>query len=105
MVTQLSSGGSGTLKSLITMLKVLHTADWHLGKKLEQCERTDEHQHFLDWLIDKLIAESIDVLIVAGDIFDSGSPSNIAFEQYYRFLRNIKDTGCREVIIVGGNHD
>ena len=86
-------------------MRILHTADWHLGKKLEQSERTDEHQAFLNWLIQTLQTEKIDVLIVAGDIFDTGSPSNTAFEQYYRFLRQVKDTCCREVIIIGGNHD
>lgn len=86
-------------------MRVLHTADWHLGKKLEQCERTEEHQHFLDWLIEKLSTECIDVLIIAGDIFDTGFPSNTALEQYYRFLRKVKDTCCHDVIIIGGNHD
>lgn len=86
-------------------MRILHTADWHLGKRLEQSERTDEHQAFLDWLIQTLQTENIDVLIVAGDIFDTGSPSNTAFEQYYKFLRQVKDTCCREVIIIGGNHD
>ncbi|MEO6549049.1 MAG: exonuclease SbcCD subunit D C-terminal domain-containing protein [Ferruginibacter sp.] len=87
------------------MLKVLHTADWHLGKRLDQCERTDEHQHFLDWLIRTITNECIDVLIVAGDIFDTGAPSNAAFKQYYDFLWRVKSTCCREVIIIGGNHD
>lgn len=86
-------------------MKILHTADWHLGKKLEQCERTDEHQQFLDWLIEKLNSECIEVLIVAGDIFDTGMPSNTALQQYYHFLRKVKDTCCREVVIIGGNHD
>ena len=86
-------------------MKILHTADWHLGKRLEQSERTGEHQEFLDWLIDTLSSECIDVLIIAGDVFDSGSPSNTAFEQYYRFLRRVKNTCCREVVIIGGNHD
>jgi exonuclease SbcD len=86
-------------------MKILHTADWHLGKRLEQSERTDEHQAFLNWLIGILQTEKIDVLIVAGDIFDTGSPSNTAFEQYYGFLRRVKDTSCREVVIIGGNHD
>jgi len=86
-------------------MRILHTADWHLGKRLEQSERTDEHQAFLNWLIQTLRTENIDVLIVAGDIFDTGSPSNTAFEQYYSFLRQVKDTPCREVIIIGGNHD
>ena len=87
------------------MIKVLHTADWHLGKRFEQIERTEEHQFFLDWLIDKLTDEHIDVLIVAGDIFDTGTPSNTAFKQYYDFLWKVKSTCCREVIIIGGNHD
>lgn len=86
-------------------MKVLHTADWHLGKKLEQCERTEEHQVFLDWLIDELTKNCIEVLIIAGDIFDTGNPSNVALEQYYKFLWRVKGTCCREVIIIGGNHD
>jgi len=86
-------------------MKVLHTADWHLGKRLEQCERTEEHQQFLDWLIAKLTEQCIDVLIVAGDIFDTGTPSNAALKQYYDFLWKVKNTCCKEVIIIGGNHD
>ena len=86
-------------------MRILHTADWHLGKRLEQSERTEEHQAFLTWLIQTLQSERIDVLIVAGDIFDTGSPSNAAFEQYYGFLRQVKNTCCREVVIIGGNHD
>lgn len=87
------------------MLKVLHTADWHLGKRLEQFERTAEHQHFLDWLVDTIEAEQIDVLILAGDIFDTGTPSNTALKLYYQFLWKVQTTCCREVIIIGGNHD
>ncbi|EOR96207.1 Exonuclease SbcD [Arcticibacter svalbardensis MN12-7] len=86
-------------------MKVLHTADWHLGKRLEQCERTEEHQYFLDWLIEELNSHCIDVLIIAGDIFDTGSPSNASLQQYYNFLWKVKGTCCREVIIIGGNHD
>lgn len=86
-------------------MRILHTADWHLGKRLEQSDRTEEHQAFLNWLIENLQSQHIDVLIVAGDIFDTGSPSNTAFEQYYDFLRQVKNTCCREVIIIGGNHD
>lgn len=86
-------------------MRILHTADWHLGKRLEQSERTEEHHAFLDWLILTLQQEKIDVLIVAGDVFDTGSPSNAAFEAYYDFLRKVKNTCCREVVIIGGNHD
>ncbi len=86
-------------------MRVLHTADWHLGRKLEQFDRTEEHQDFLDWLIGALTVEKIDVLIVAGDIFDSVAPSNTALEQYYKFLSQVKHTCCRDVVIIGGNHD
>jgi exonuclease SbcD len=86
-------------------MKILHTADWHLGIKLQNYERTLEHQDFLDWLIERLTSECIDILIIAGDIFDTGNPSNTSLEQYYRFLRSVKNTCCREVIIIGGNHD
>jgi DNA repair protein SbcD/Mre11 len=87
------------------MIKVLHTADWHLGKRLEQCERTEEHQYFLDWLVETLIVQKVDVLIVAGDIFDTGNPSNTALKQYYDFLWKASGTCCRNVVIIGGNHD
>ncbi|MFY8021121.1 MAG: exonuclease SbcCD subunit D C-terminal domain-containing protein [Bacteroidia bacterium] len=86
-------------------MKILHTADWHLGKRLEQYERTTEHQLFLDWLLNFIQAHSIDVLLVAGDIFDSGNPSNEALKLYYDFLINIKKTNFKCLIIIGGNHD
>jgi exonuclease SbcD len=86
-------------------MKILHTADWHLGKRLEQFERTTEHQMFLDWLLGFIQAHSIDVLLVAGDIFDSGNPSNEALKLYYDFLLQVKNTYCKRVIIIGGNHD
>ncbi len=86
-------------------MKVLHTSDWHLGKRLLQFERTDEHQHFLNWLLQTIKTEKVDLLLVAGDIFDSGAPSNTALKQYYDFLRELYLTGCKNVIITGGNHD
>ncbi|MDR1172509.1 MAG: exonuclease SbcCD subunit D C-terminal domain-containing protein [Bacteroidales bacterium] len=86
-------------------MRILHTADWHLGKHLGQYERTGEHALFLQWLLNQINRQSIDVLIVAGDIFDTGNPSNTALKQYYDFLWQVKDTCCRDVVIVGGNHD
>jgi exonuclease SbcD len=86
-------------------MKVLHTSDWHLGKRLEQCERTEEHQHFLDWLLQTIEDQDIEVLIIAGDIFDTGTPSNAALKQYYDFLWALRATNCREVVVIGGNHD
>jgi exonuclease SbcD len=86
-------------------MRILHTADWHLGKYLGPYERTCEHALFLQWLLDQINRQSIDVLIVAGDVFDTGNPSNTALKQYYDFLRQVKNTCCRDVVIVGGNHD
>jgi len=86
-------------------MRVLHTSDWHLGKRLEQCERTDEHQHFLDWLVQTIQAQKIELLVIAGDIFDTSSPSNTALKQYYDFLWHLRGTCCRDIVIVGGNHD
>lgn len=86
-------------------MRVLHTSDWHLGKRLEQCERTEEHQHFLDWLIQTIREQQIDLLVIAGDIFDTGSPSNTALKQYYDFLWAMRATNCRDIVVIGGNHD
>jgi exonuclease SbcD len=86
-------------------MKVLHTSDWHLGKRLLHHERTEEHQHFLNWLLEVIKCEKVDLLLVAGDIFDTGAPSNTALKQYYDFLRELYLTGCKNVIITGGNHD
>lgn len=86
-------------------MKVLHTADWHLGKKLEQSDRHQEHLDFLDWLAATIENECIDVLIIAGDIFDTTAPSNTALEMYFDFLGKIKNTCCKNIIVIGGNHD
>jgi exonuclease SbcD len=87
------------------MIRILHTADWHLGKKLDQHDRTEEHQLFFDWLLKCIDREKIDALIVAGDIFDSGAPSNESLRMYYNFLIKLRQTRCRQAVIIGGNHD
>jgi DNA repair protein SbcD/Mre11 len=86
-------------------MRVLHTSDWHLGQRLVNLERTEEHQHFLDWLLQTIEAEQVDVLLMAGDVFDTGAPSNAALKQYYTFLTRVCATCCRHIIITGGNHD
>ncbi|TGE29570.1 exonuclease subunit SbcD [Hymenobacter metallicola] len=87
-------------------MRVLHTADWHLGQRfISGHERTDEHRYFLEWLVDVVREQRVEVLVVAGDIFDTGSPSNQALELYYSFLLNMRGTGCRDIVVVGGNHD
>jgi exonuclease SbcD len=86
-------------------MKILHTSDWHLGRSLYNKKRYDEFKAFLDWLLDFITLEKIDVLLVAGDIFDTTTPSNRAQELYYQFLGKIQKTCCRHVVITGGNHD
>jgi len=86
-------------------MRILHTADWHLGQKFLNHDRQQEHQLALDWLFLTIQKEQIELLVVAGDIFDIGNPPNYARKQYYHFLRKLLRTTCRHVVIVGGNHD
>ncbi len=87
-------------------MKILHTSDWHLGRTLyAKKERVLEHKAFLDWLVDTIELHGVDVLLIAGDVFDTASPSSISQKLYYDFLVKVKSTCCRNIIIVGGNHD
>nr|WP_320131415.1 exonuclease subunit SbcD [uncultured Holophaga sp.] len=86
-------------------MRILHTSDWHLGATLEELSREPDHRAFLDWLRETLISEAVDVLIIAGDIFDTASPSAEAQGLYYRFLHSLAGTPLRQVVVVGGNHD
>jgi exonuclease SbcD len=86
-------------------MKILHTSDWHLGQKFKGHERTEEHDRALDFILEIIVAQQIDILIVAGDIFDIGSPPNQARKQYYNFLSKLLKTSLRHVVITGGNHD
>ena len=87
------------------ILRVLHTADWHLGKMLGDLDRTQEHRRFLDWLQSVITRERVDVLLIAGDIFDTANPPQSAERMYFEFLANIyRQTTCA-VVITGGNHD
>lgn len=87
-------------------MKLLHTSDWHLGQNFFSTSRTIEAGEFLDWLINLIRAEHIDVLVVAGDIFDTQVPSNAAQKQYFDFLYRVKtETPCEHIVVIGGNHD
>lgn len=86
-------------------MKILHTSDWHLGRALYGRQRLDEFRDFLDWLLRTLGEHRVDVLLVAGDIFDTGNPGNAAQELYYRFLAKVASTGCRHIVATAGNHD
>lgn len=86
-------------------MRILHTSDWHIGQRLHGKDRFDEHEKFFSWLLQCINNRNIDVLLIAGDIFDVGYPSNAALQQYYRFLTKCRESKCRKVIITGGNHD
>lgn len=86
-------------------MKILHTSDWHIGSTLYGRKRYDESEQFLHWLVETIKNHSIETLLVAGDIFDTSTPSNTAQELYYRFLNEVSRTTCRHVIVTGGNHD
>ncbi|MRR57868.1 MAG: exonuclease subunit SbcD [Deltaproteobacteria bacterium] len=86
-------------------MKILHTSDWHIGRALYGRKRYQEFELFLDWLIGCIATEGIGTLLVAGDIFDNGTPSNRALELYYRFLCRCAGAGCRHVVVTAGNHD
>jgi exonuclease SbcD len=86
-------------------MKILHTSDWHLGQKFLTKDRLEEHQLALDWMYELIQSEQVEVLLIAGDIFDVGAPPNYARKLYYQFLTRLLNTCCRHIVIVGGNHD
>ena len=87
-------------------LKIIHTADWHLGQKFYDYERVSEHECFLSWLKDIIEEREIDILLISGDIFDTSSPSTTAQEMFYNFLfRLTKIPHKVYVVIIAGNHD
>ena len=86
-------------------MKILHTADWHLGHRLHEQSQVEEQTLFLQWIEQYIIDNDIDVLLISGDIFDTGSPSNQSLEMYYSFLVQLKATNCSSIVITGGNHD
>lgn len=86
-------------------MKILHTSDWHIGRTLYTHKRYEEFEAFLSWLAKLLCEEQVDVLLVAGDVFDTSTPSNRAQELYYRFLCRVATSSCRHVIVIAGNHD
>ncbi|CQH37855.1 exonuclease subunit SbcD [Yersinia enterocolitica] len=85
-------------------MRIIHTSDWHLGQNFFTKSRAAEHQAFLRWLIEQIKENQVDALIVAGDIFDTGSPPSYARELYNRFVVELQSTNC-QLVVLGGNHD
>ena len=86
-------------------LRILHTSDWHIGKKLKEKDRSEEFTQFFEWLNRIIADEKIDALIVSGDIFDNKNPSAESQHLYYSFLASLSESPCRHTVIISGNHD
>lgn len=85
-------------------LKIIHTADWHLGKRLYECDLSKDHELFTSWLLSLIKEKQIDYLVISGDVFDLANPSQESLRLYYKFLAELSATGCA-AIITAGNHD
>ncbi|CCN82227.1 Nuclease sbcCD subunit D [Vibrio nigripulchritudo SFn27] len=85
-------------------MRIIHTSDWHLGQNFYTKSRKNEHQSFLNWLLQQIEQHNVDALIVAGDIFDTGSPPSYAREMYNQFVVQLQKSDCT-LVVLGGNHD
>jgi exonuclease SbcD len=87
-------------------MRILHTADWHIGQLFHEYDRTYEHQQFLDWLVTTIKEKQIDVLLISGDVFDLSNPSATSVKMFYTFLNQaVKISADLQIIITAGNHD
>lgn len=87
-------------------MKILHTADWHIGQLFHEYDRSAEHRKFLDWLLITLQSEKIDVLLISGDVFDISNPSAVSIKMFYTFLNHaVKANPGLQIVITAGNHD
>lgn len=87
-------------------MKILHTADWHIGQLFHEYDRSYEHQQFLNWLVQTLQQQQIDVLLISGDVFDISNPAAASIKMFYTFLNQAtKANPALQIIITAGNHD
>ncbi|MED4295596.1 exonuclease SbcCD subunit D [Priestia megaterium] len=86
-------------------MRLLHTADWHLGRTLEGRSRLAEQAQFLDELADIVEEEKIDAILMAGDAFDTVNPPAAAEQLFYESMSRLSNNGKRPIIVIAGNHD
>ena len=86
-------------------MRILHTSDWHLGKSLEQVSRISEQREFIDCLCKTVEEQKVELVLVAGDIYDTYNPSAAAEELFYEAIDRLNDNGKRAVVVIAGNHD
>jgi len=85
--------------------RILHTADWHLGKLLNEQSREEEHTRFLGWLLKAVAEHQVDAILLAGDVFDSGNPPQSAVARYFNFVSELFRQGDCALVVIAGNHD
>lgn len=85
-------------------MRILHTSDWHLGQYFMGKSREVEHRAFLEWLLTQIKAYQADVLLIAGDIFDTSTPPSYARTLYNNFVVSLQPLNC-QLVVIGGNHD
>ena len=86
-------------------MKILHTSDWHLGKYLEKYSRIEEQEKFIEELENICDRENIDLIIIAGDIYDTSNPPILAERLFFKAMKRLSLNGKRPIVIVSGNHD
>ncbi|MDO5146522.1 MAG: exonuclease SbcCD subunit D [Eubacteriales bacterium] len=86
-------------------MKIIHTADWHLGKNLEGQSRLPEQEAFLRDFVDICEKEEADLILIAGDIYDSYNPPAAAEQLFYDTLKQLSRGGTCMTVIISGNHD
>jgi exonuclease SbcD len=86
-------------------MKILHTSDWHLGKKLGEFSRIDEQKEVMEEIINIADTQQVDAVLIAGDLFDTFVPSSDASDLFFRTVKRLTDNGARPVIAIAGNHD
>ncbi|SFM78610.1 exonuclease SbcD [Algoriella xinjiangensis] len=86
-------------------MKILHTADWHLGKRLDNYSRIEEQIEVMNEICEIADEQNVDLVLVAGDLFDTFNPSVEAVELFYKTLKRLAKNGQRPVVAIGGNHD
>ena len=93
------------MKKTSKSYRLLHTADWHLGKMLNDQSRDEEHARFLNWLLLTVKDHEVDAIVLAGDVFDSANPPQSALSRYYNFVSELFRQGNCAFAVLGGNHD
>ena len=86
-------------------MKILHTADWHLGKKLDRFSRIEEQRAVMGEIVQIADTQKVDVVIIAGDLFDNFTPNTDAIELFYKTVKQLSHGGRRPVVAISGNHD